>query len=523
MKVMKRSQTSICKNPVKTLILFMLILALSVVATSAIIISQSVHATVEHIRINHPAVVTVRLDVPTLQAAYTEDEFHDRFGYYHLALNNETAQVIGELPYVSHFDFSIPWPIWAPLRDYIPESLGDYGAGLWEDLNYFSLSGVARPEVVYIENGFLELSLGRTFTESEMMPSVNDYPIPILISSGVATLNDLTIGSVFNLYEPRFYLPENATIPETGIRVEQIEGLWEHPYNVWLDRAFGPFEVIGIFDADFPTARHLDDFHLQLYVHNTFFVPNWIAEEISRDAFYNWQEWVNIFDRNHEWHPELNIEEIGAGEAFFVLKDLLYIESFTAAIQEVLSEFHVVRDATHVFEPLEQAMSNLNGIAYQVLIFAAGATLLILSLLITLFLRERRHEFGIYLALGERKVNIISQVLIEVLTVSVVAISLGVFVSRIVADYASREILLNEIVISSGRTSAIPSELEFRGLVRQLSVEELASLFNVSLDTQTIIIFYAVGLVAIMISTIVPIVYVLELKPKEILMQSKIG
>jgi len=40
---------------------------------------------------------------------------------------------------------------------------------------------------------------------------------------------------------------------------------------------------------------------------------------------------------------------------------------------------------------------------------------------------------------------------------------------------------------------------------------------------QTIAIFYAVGLATIMISTIVPITYVLELKPKEILMQSKIG
>lgn len=50
-----------------------------------------------------------------------------------------------------------------------------------------------------------------------------------------------------------------------------------------------------------------------------------------------------------------------------------------------------------------------------------------------------------------------------------------------------------------------------------------AIMIDQAINSTTIMIFYAVGLITTLVSTAVPIIYMLELNPKEILMQGKIG
>ena len=58
-----------------------------------------------------------------------------------------------------------------------------------------------------------------------------------------------------------------------------------------------------------------------------------------------------------------------------------------------------------------------------VLIVAIIATVLITGLVVLLFLRDRKHELGIYLSLGERRGRVVGQILIEVMVVAFIGIT----------------------------------------------------------------------------------------------------
>lgn len=527
MTLIQRAKASLIRKPVKTLILFMLVLILASVSASAIIVSQVIHITTDYLRFNNPTVVTLRLDDDALQAVYSQEALDTGAAWsYFLAINREAVQALAQYPYIRNFDYSVQWYGWSFLEGYTPNLPSSYGSITAEEgKNYFGLTGVERTEMIQLENGLLTLIEGRTFTDLEMNPLADDQPTPVLIPAEIAELNHLTIGSVFNLYDQIFSLPEHAHVPEGGIQWSELEELWEHPYNNWTYEATVELKVIGIFDIDHHPATHLNDFHTQMMLYNTFFIPNWVIEPIRIQEYETRQEWASVFNFSEFLG---GLDELENVTAFFVLENAADIEPFTEAVHQVLSEFHTVEDGTHVFAPLESAMSTLNGMSLQILIFSIGATLLILSLLITLFLHDRRHELGVYLALGEKKSKIISQLLIEVLSVSLIAVTLAIFVGNIIATQASGGMLRNELIAATTPNApsdafTMPSNLESFGLIRELTVDELIAFFEVSLDRQTIVLFYVIGTVSVMLSTLVPIVYVLDLKPKTILMQGKIG
>lgn len=64
----------------------------------------------------------------------------------------------------------------------------------------------------------------------------------------------------------------------------------------------------------------------------------------------------------------------------------------------MLPEFYIVSDVSSAFSNLESSMERMLWIADIVLVVSMVTTLLILSLLITLFLRDHRYVMGIYLS-----------------------------------------------------------------------------------------------------------------------------
>jgi len=97
------------------------------------------------------------------------------------------------------------------------------------------------------------------------------------------------------------------------------------------------------------------------------------------------------------------------------------------------------------FGNLISSMDSLLWIADQVLWASVGATVLILGLLIALFLRDRRHEIGTYIALGEKKSRILFQILSEVLSVSAIAIALSLVSGTLISSTLSRQMLQQDL------------------------------------------------------------------------------
>jgi len=146
--------------------------------------------------------------------------------------------------------------------------------------------------------------------------------------------------------------------------------------------------------------------------------------------------------------------------------------------------------------------------------------LIILSLLITLFLRDRKHEIGIYLALGEKKGKIITQILTEVLSVSIIGITLSLFAGNIISDGISQQMIHNNMMneLENPSMNFDWNPLEGMGFNTNMSMDEMLENYEVGLDGQTIGLFFLVGAGTVILSTISPIIYITSLNPKKIMM-----
>lgn len=71
------------------------------------------------------------------------------------------------------------------------------------------------------------------------------------------------------------------------------------------------------------------------------------------------------------------------------------------------------------------------------------------------------------------------------------------------------------IIIGIGKES---NTLDYLGYSNNITTEDLADSYAVSLGVITILMFYLVGIGTILVSTLIPIVYIVRLNPKKIMM-----
>jgi len=151
----------------------------------------------------------------------------------------------------------------------------------------------------------------------------------------------------------------------------------------------------------------------------------------------------------------------------------------------------------------------------------------VLSLLIVLFLHDRREEIGIYLALGEKKSYVVLQIFLEIFIITTLATILSLFIGNMVAERLSQVILQNDLVANTSTDQLIQmggwNDFNTMGFGFEMTVEEMLEAYSVSLDGLTIIIFIGVTIATTSLSIMMPMIYLVKLRPKDILMKSAIG
>ena len=514
MNFFKRATTSILRRPGKTIILLLLVFILGSVIAGAISVRGAIGNTDANLRRNMQPIVSVSFDWQTWDGLIDWDDYSldidDLFANRPI-LTPTQVRAIGDLPYVGFYDYMIiSWFDSFELQPYMGDE--EPYREEWEP-QWQRVRGTSTTSLVQIQEEFFDLVQGRQFTENELVPGA-DRSVAI-ISDIFADLNNLSIGSTFELYEFVFYPNE--------------EGRWAWEPEKFADENIYEqvgmeFEVIGLFevplDPEWDSWGHeyLDRRH---YL-NSIYVPNWAVEDVwNRTEVAERSSWEDV---DYAWIPEIVETRAPEVTPIFILDDPAYLNDFREAATELVPEFHIVEDLSSAFEDISSSMATLQGIANWILWVSVGATLLILSLLITLFLRDRRYEMGVYLALGERRGRIVSQILLEVVVTSFVGITLAVFTGNIISSVISQNMLVNELTAEQsddpwggGRGNWTAFD-EFGIPTTSMSVDEMMDAFDVSLTIQTVSLFYAVGLGAVMLSTMIPVLYVVKLSPKKVLM-----
>ena len=511
MNFLKRAITSIKRRPAKSLILLLLVLILGTVISGAIAVDGAVNRTDANLRRGMRPIISFDLDEEALMREM-EVSGEERFDLMTL----DMVRAIGGLPYVEQYDYSL----FSELLSSELESYGSHGGyfimnGEHIRQSWFTIRGTSQAEPLDMREGLIELSAGTTFTDAHLTQASEVFPV--IISTGLAQTNHLNIGSTFRI-ERTFYRP---IMGEDWDRERTEE-------DIFAQRTF-EFEVVGLIDALIPEHMDINDPEQEWQIrnliydaNNRFYLPNIAAEIIQRfeidnqlalEALY-WDAPEDPFGEN----PQLF-------QTVMMLYDIDDLETFRQTAEGIIPAMWYVTDLTGTFSEITSSMNSLQDIASWILIVSIGATLLILSLLITLFLKDRRHEIGVYLALGEKKIKIIIQIVIEVSLIAVVAITLALFTGHFISTNLSTTMIRNELMAPADYDhwgnwgGAGVNALAELGLDEAtLTIDEMIAAFDVSLELATIGLFFAIGIGAVILSTLIPVVYIVTLKPKKVLL-----
>jgi putative ABC transport system permease protein len=413
------------------------------------------------------------------------------FSQENLAL--ETIQKISELSYVKYFDYSSSIYLSSALKRYE----GDRLEGEHSSVNVFSLKGVGNPDLIDIKEGQMRLVSGRSFS----LEDLTNLTYAALVSQTVAQENNLVAGS-------RITFDNSVNIPLTFHEDGSVD-TFNTRQQVYEIEIIGIYETTRKFKSD--GSYRWDSQGRDINLENIIYVPNRVVEEANRFQASVLEEFdpeaARYFDT-----PEYT--------SLYVLKDPLALEEFKDAVAELVPDYYKVV-ASGSYDMVASSMKSIRDMATMVLIVTVGAGLIILSLIITLFLRDRKHEIGIYMSLGERKLKVAMQIVFETVVVAVIAITLALFTGSILSGALSEKMIADQVIAAeSERTEQknTLSDLDWMGYSDNISSSDIIQSYSVSLDLQVGLLFYLIGIGAVIVSTIVPIIYMVRMNPKKILM-----
>jgi putative ABC transport system permease protein len=331
-----------------------------------------------------------------------------------------------------------------------------------------------------------EIIEGRTFTEKEL----SDGAHVMVVSKQMAQLYNIKVGDNYPL--GRKYV------------------MYFDPLEEWFD-----MEVIGIVDG--PEVTRAEPFEGDFEQYMTYYysetqrdwdrfpiaiAPNIVIDQQIINTKLNYRlVGVNLRQNVRMRIPILEMESFDAVKEMRQLygKQLPMPFKFNFADDQILA----------VLGPI----GTLNMIAEAVMIFTMIIAVFVCSLIILLYLKERRQEIGIYFALGEKKRNIVIQVVMEVWIVSALAMTLAVFAGTWIARGFSSELIRLQLLIADvqkGKEDIVNDNIPTR--------EEVVAAYTVNMSNEYVLLFIGLSMFTVTASTIVPIVNILKLKPKEILL-----
>lgn len=185
-------------------------------------------------------------------------------------------------------------------------------------------------------------------------------------------------------------------------------------------------------------------------------------------------------------------------------------------IQENWSLYNISK-SDDTFLALSKSFDSLEKIVNMLLIGSIIVGIIVLSLVLAFWIQGRIHETGILLSIGVGKFKIISQYIIELLLISVLAFGTSYFSSKMISQN------IGDAMVSQASKQAVQEVQQgFGGM--SLGYDANTSLatqtvdgIDVDVSLKEVLYVYAIGATIIISSVIISSSSIIRLKPKEIL------
>lgn len=185
-------------------------------------------------------------------------------------------------------------------------------------------------------------------------------------------------------------------------------------------------------------------------------------------------------------------------------------------IQENWSLYNISK-SDDTFLALSKSFDSLEKIVNMLLIGSIIVGIIVLSLVLAFWIQGRIHETGILLSIGVSKFNIISQYIIELLLISILAFGGSYFSSKVISQNIG-----NTIVAQAGKQAVQDVQSGFGGFslgndVNSSLATRTVDEIDVKVEVEELIYVYVIGTVIIILSVMASSASIIRLKPKEIL------
>jgi len=494
MNEFKRAIVSVLRNKVKNILFFLLIVGLGTLMASMLVLNQSINQMSDNLWRQFPPIVVVDFNI--------EGDFR---GERELLTADFLAPVVN-LPYVSNFDIFNGTPIYS--RELERVTIDNE----WDQLsleNYpvvmIELDGITNPNVMRIETGVYDLVEGRSFTESEMTPA-NPQESVTMISRSFADLNGLNVGDTV-VFENNFYKHYLTEYWQYGD---------QYPDEHIVDYELYTLEIIGIFEPivipDFGGVRgELDLLFMEKHINNGFIVPLPVVHSVMDF----------VAQQQHESNSEFMFAEDAMQRNIILLHDAADLPAFIEAAENILPSYYKIgtfSNSALAVQRFDESMAPFRQFGSHGIWFVMGAMLLSLSLAVTLYLRDRKHEIGVYLALGEKKIKVIKQLIIELLLPVVSGLVVALFLGNTVAHFIGHEMLVSDLIASQDFNFDDYGRSEAGALLQWYmddSIEITIENYDLSLEEETVVLFFAISMVMTLMAILLPISYFMRRPPNE--------
>lgn len=485
MNYMKRAWLSVTRKRGKSAILFAVILILGNVIAGAIAVNQSTQNVEKQIKNQLGSLATIDIDYEALMANSEGGTSMEEIQ----PLPEELIKQIGERSEVKQYDY---------LREasIAVENLKPYRFSRQEDddnvmivggmLSLIHLAGTNLLKPLDFEEGTVNLTQGRFFTEEEQRTGKRVG----LISEELAQENGLAVGDTMVL-DGQFIDYSSGEEPE------------KQKGNDY------PIEIVGIFkNTNLEKANEKNDNSSSSFFDdspfNRIYMPNDAVKTIVEEERTGQQAAFPATDP-------------GSDEDFFTPQFILNqpedAEQFKQEVTPLLPNGYKVNASTDEYDRVGTSMNRLSQISSYVVVIAVIASLIIISLIIVLFTRDRKYELGIYLSLGERRKYVFAQIVIELLLIGISAMLISLVTGNMLGKMVSESLLASSML----EANQAGMEQFFVGApkIDQATINEA---FRVQYTLSYVIAFLATGIVTILLSAVVPLLYILRLNPKKIML-----
>lgn len=485
MNYMKRAWLSVTRKRGKSAILFAVILILGNVIAGAIAVNQSTQNVEKQIKNQLGSLATIDIDYEALMANSEGGASMEEIQ----PLPEELIKQIGERSEVKQYDYlreaSIVVENFKPYR-FSPQEDDDNVMIVGGMLSLIHLAGTNLLKPLDFEEGTVNLTQGRFFTEEEQRTGKRVG----LISEELAQENGLVVGDTMVL-DGQFIDYSSGEEPE------------KQKGNDY------PIEIVGIFkNTNLEKANEKNDNSSSSFFDdspfNRIYMPNDAVKTIVEEERVGRQAAFPATDP-------------GSDEDFFTPQFILNqpedAEQFKQEVTPLLPNGYKVNASTDEYDRVGTSMNRLSQISSYVVVIAVIASLIIISLIIVLFTRDRKYELGIYLSLGERRKYVFAQIVIELLLIGISAMLISLVTGNMLGKMVSESLLASSML----EANQAGMEQFFVGApkIDQATINEA---FRVQYTLSYVIAFLATGIVTILLSAVVPLLYILRLNPKKIML-----